>query len=443
MSDYTILVIDDSTDTLEIIQRNLESLGHHVLMESNPQAAVSLLESSKVDLVITDLMMPGINGLEVLRYIRENYPNIEVMMVTGYATVNGAVSAVKSGAEEYLAKPFTEEELKSAVERALMKLEHRRGKQLKNQNEWFFHGMLGRSLSMRAVFDTIKQVSPTPASVLISGESGTGKELVARAIHYSGPRAAGPFVPINCGAIPENLMESELFGYVKGAFTGAETSRAGFFQTADKGTIFLDEISETSPSMQVKLLRVLQEQEINMVGSSKSIPIDVRVLSATNHDLESLVEKGLFRRDLFYRLNVVSIKVPPLRARENDIVYLARMFLEKFAESLGQSPVILTREAENALLEYSWPGNVRELENLMQRLVIMTKDGRADVADLPKSMHYSIPQPLKEPKTLAEMERKHIAAMMKLAENNKTQAARILGIDRKTLRDKLSRMNID
>lgn len=442
MNSYTILVIDDSTDTLEIIERNLKSLGYRVLMETDPKAAVSLIDSAKIDLVITDFMMPGINGLEVIRYIRENHPNIEVIMVTGYATVNGAVEAVKSGAEEYLAKPFTEEELKRAVECALEKLEHRRKKHSFTQKECFFHGMLGLSLPMQAVFDTIRQVSPTPASVLISGESGTGKEMIARAIHYSGPRAAGPFVPINCGAIPENLLESELFGYVKGAFTGAETSRAGFFQTADKGTIFLDEINETSPSMQVKLLRVLQEKEINMVGSSKSIPIDVRILSATNHDLDNLVEKGLFRRDLFYRINVVSIKVPPLRSRGDDIIYLARMFLEKYAESLGQGNVTLTPKAEKALMEYSWPGNVRELENLMQRLIIMVNNGQADITDLPESMHYSIPRHPEEPKTLEEIEQKHIVSMMRLAENNKTKAAQILGIDRKTLREKLYRMGL-
>ncbi|MCK5249600.1 MAG: sigma-54-dependent Fis family transcriptional regulator, partial [Spirochaetaceae bacterium] len=283
-----ILVIDDSPDTLEIIERNLINRGYRLRTATNANDGLSLLENNKIDLVITDLKMPKVDGLEVVRHIRENFSDVEVMVVTGYATVAGAVEAVKLGAEEYLAKPFTEDELTAVVERALYKLEKRRSLNQSESDAHEFHGLYGQSSEMRKVYEMIRQVAPTPATVLITGESGTGKELIARAIHYSSPRVAEPFVTINCGAIPENLLESELFGYVKGAFTGAEKSRAGFFQTADNGTIFLDEISETSLSMQVKLLRVLQEKEIHMVGSSKSIPVDVRIISATNKNLEKL-----------------------------------------------------------------------------------------------------------------------------------------------------------
>ncbi len=295
---------------------------------------------------------------------------------------------------------------------------------------------------MTRVFEMITKVAPTPATVLITGESGTGKELIARAIHYRSPRAAEPFVTINCGAIPENLLESELFGYVKGAFTGAEKSRAGFFQTAHQGTIFLDEISETSLSMQVKLLRVLQEKEICMVGSSKSIPVDVRIIAATNKNLKDLIDKGLFREDLFYRLNVISIDVPPLRSRKEDIPILAEIFLHKYADSYGKAPVTMTERAEHALVRYEWPGNVRELENIMQRLVIIAGGGEIDVPDLPEIMHFSVRSGKRELKPLAELEKEQILATLEHTGNNKTQAAEILGIDRKTLREKLQRMDI-
>lgn len=438
--DKVILVIDDSTDTLEIIERNLVTRGYKLITATSADNGLSLLENSRIDLVITDLKMPRVGGLEVVQHIRENFSDIEVMVVTGYPTVSGAVEAVKLGAEEYLAKPFTEDELYAAVERALFKLEKRRSF---NQIESYadvFHGLYGQSSGMHKVYDMIRQVAPTPATVLITGESGTGKELIARAIHYSSPRVAEPFVTINCGAIPENLLESELFGYVKGAFTGADKSRAGFFQTADNGTIFLDEISETSLSMQVKLLRALQEKEIRMLGSSKNIPVDVRIISATNKNLEKLIENNLFREDLYYRLNVISINVPPLRSRKEDITILAKIFLEKYSESFGKSPVSLSERAVLALRQYNWPGNVRELENLMQRLVILSRGSAIDVIDLPENMHFSARYGTGEFKSLEEIENEHILFILKHTGDNKTRAAKILGIDRKTLREKIQRM---
>ena len=437
-----ILVIDDSPDTLEIIQRNLTNRGHQVLTATNAADGLSLLEINHVDLVITDMKMPKVGGLEVVQHIRENFSDIEVMVITGYATVAGAVEAVKLGAEEYLAKPFTEDELNAAVERALFKIINRRPLEYAESDSDGFYGLYGQSQEMHKVFNLIRQVAPTPATVLISGESGTGKELIARAIHYSSPRGAEPFVTINCGAIPENLLESELFGYVKGAFTGADRSRAGFFQTADSGTIFLDEISETSLSMQVKLLRVLQEKEICMVGSSKSIPVDVRVISATNKNLEKLIEKKAFRDDLFYRLNVVSIDVPPLRSRKEDVTTLARLFLAKYTLSFGKNAISLTEHAERALQRYDWPGNVRELENLMQRLVILSRKSNIDAVDLPQIMHFSAKREPTEMSSLEEVETRHILATLRLTGDNKTQAAKILGIDRKTLREKLQRIDV-
>jgi two-component system, NtrC family, response regulator HydG len=438
----TILIIDDSPDTLEIIARNLSERGYRLLTATSAGEGLALLEDNNVDLVITDLKMPKVDGMEVIHHIKDNYTATEVMMITGYATVAGAVEAVKLGAEEYLAKPFTEDELNAAVERALCKLEHKRFRKSPRTETESFHGLYGKTPGMTRVFEMITKVAPTPATVLITGESGTGKELIARAIHYRSPRAAEPFVTINCGAIPENLLESELFGYVKGAFTGAEKSRAGFFQTAHQGTIFLDEISETSLSMQVKLLRVLQEKEICMVGSSKSIPVDVRIIAATNKNLKDLIDKGLFREDLFYRLNVISIDVPPLRSRKEDIPILAEIFLHKYADSYGKAPVTMTERAEHALVRYEWPGNVRELENIMQRLVIIAGGGEIDVPDLPEIMHFSVRSGKRELKPLAELEKEQILATLEHTGNNKTQAAEILGIDRKTLREKLQRMDI-
>ncbi len=432
-----ILVIDDSSDTLEIIHRNLSARGYSILTATSASEGMDLLEGTAVDLVITDLKMPKVDGLEVIRHIKDNYHDAEVMMITGYATVAGAVEAVKLGAEEYLAKPFTEDELQAAVERALCKLQHKRAQTSTLQSTDTFYGLYGKSQAMAEVFDMITKVAPTPATVLITGESGTGKELTARAIHYTSPRSAEPFVPINCGAVPENLLESELFGYVKGAFTGADKSRAGFFQTAEGGTIFLDEISETSLSMQVKLLRVLQEKEICMVGSSKSIAVNVRVLAATNKDLKTLIRKNLFREDLYYRLNVVTINVPPLRSRREDIPVLAKMFLEKYAESFSKPTPILTERAVRALVEYDWPGNVRELENVMQRLVIISEAGNIDVPDLPDMMHFVIEGERQELKPLAEIEQEHIIRVLRHTNNNKSRAAEILGINRKTLREKL------
>lgn len=438
MERESILVVDDAPQTLEVIRRNLSSEGYIVFTAKAVAEAVRFLDSTPVDLVITDLKMPKASGLDLVRHVRENLRDTEVMMVTGFATVEGAVDAMKTGAEEYLAKPFTEEELLVAVRRALAKLRLRKAGQIgSHRTPEAPSGILGESKAMRKTFDAIARAATTDATVLISGESGTGKELVSRAIHYSSPRASAPFVPVNCGGIPETLLESELFGHLKGAFTGATESRAGFFQTADGGTIFLDEISDTSISMQAKLLRVLEENEVFMVGSSKPRRIDVRILAATNKNLHMLVDKSTFREDLFYRLNVLTIAIAPLREREDDILLLARHFSSKFAEEHGKPAPEFSDRALHVLKGYKWPGNVRELKNVIKRLVVMTDEDLIDVPDLPQLMRFSALREAGLNRTLAQVEAEHVRNVLAAVDGNKTRAAEILGIDRKTLRERL------
>ncbi len=433
-----ILVVDDSPDTLEVLQRNLESKGFNVVTAPGAVEAIKILESMPVDLVITDLKMPEVDGLSLVRHVHENYKNTEVMMITGYPSIEGAVEAVKTGAEDYLAKPFTDEELFTAVRRVLEKLHMRKvAEKLPQPSLDSRHGLIGESEAMRKVLVAIDKAASSSATILITGESGTGKELVARAIHYRSPRASAPFVPINCGGIPEPLLESELFGYVKGAFTGAVETRAGFFQTAEGGTIFLDEISETSLMMQVKLLRVLQDKEIFLVGARQPYKVDIRIIAATNKDLLTLVKKDEFREDLYYRLNVITIDIPPLREKEEDILLLVKHFSSKFAKEFGKTIPSFSEEALQVLKSYDWPGNVRELENIIQRLIIMTESDVIDIPDLPSLMRFSALRGVSPNRTLAEVEAEHIRIVLASVGGNKTQAAKILGITRKTLRDKL------
>ena len=439
----SILVVDDVPNTVEVLQRNLTSQGYTVYTAPGVAEAIEITKGTPIDLVITDLKMPKVSGLDLVRHIRENLKDTEVIMITGYPSVQGAVEAVKIGAEEYLAKPFTDEELFSAVDRALEKLHTRQiNRTAMPHTPHTPYGLLGESEPMLKIFKAISKAASTSATVLISGESGTGKELVARAIHYSSERSSASLVPVNCGGIPEGLLESELFGYVKGAFTGAIESRAGFFQTADGGTIFLDEISETSLNMQVKLLRVLQDKDVYMVGSNHPRKVDVRILASTNKNLPGLVKNGLFREDLYFRLNVISIELPPLRNRGDDIVLLIHHFARKFSEELNKTT---PRFSDNALKvlknEYHWPGNVRELENVINRLVVMTEDDCIEVPDLPALMRFSA---LREPdlnRTLAQVEAEYISNVLASLDGNKTKAAKILGIDRKTLREKLNKID--
>jgi len=432
-----VLVVDDSAETVELIKRNLQSLGYQIYTASNVQSAIKLLGSLEIDLVITDLQMPGENGIELVRHVSENHKGMGILVITGFPSIKGAIESIKIGAEEYLVKSFTDEELFNAVEGVLKKT-YRNKKAAKKQSTQNF-GIIGESEQMLKVFSTINKARSTNATVLIYGESGTGKELVARALHYGGNASAAPFVPINCGGIPDSLLESELFGYVKGAFTGATETRAGFFQTADGGTIFLDEISNTSLSMQAKLLRVLQEKEFYMIGSKKSLKVNVRIVAATNVDLMQLVKKGLFREDLYYRLNIISIDLPPLRERGGDILQLTDFYLSKYVKELGKGPMRFSPKATKALKEYSWPGNVRELQNLVHRLVIMADDSTIDTPDLPESFRFSASRSKGLGRKLDDVEREYILDALAANKNNISQTAISLGIDRKTLRDKIKK----
>jgi DNA-binding NtrC family response regulator len=435
-----VLVVDDSPETVELIKRNLESIGYQVYSASSVQSAIRLLETIEVSLVITDLKMPGENGIKLVRHVSENFKGVGVLVITGFPSIEGAIESIKIGAEEYLVKSFTDEELFQAVERVLAKTNGNKKGIVKTSPQNF--GIIGESEGMLKVFNTISKAKSATATVLISGESGTGKELVARALHYGSHISASPFVPVNCGGIPDTLLESELFGYVKGAFTGATETRAGFFQTADGGTLFLDEISNTSLAMQAKLLRVLQEKEFYMVGSKKPHKVHVRVVAATNVDLMQLVKKGLFREDLYYRLNILSIELPPLRERGDDILLLIDFFLAKYVRELNKGPMRFTPRAIKVLKGYGWPGNVRELQNLIHRLVIMADDDSIDTPDLPESFRYSATRSKGLDRRLEEVEREYVMDVLAANKNNISQAAILLGIDRKTLRDKIKKFKL-
>jgi len=437
-NDFTILVVDDAPDTVEIISRILSNAGYEMYTAGRVEEALGFLKTHSVDLVITDYRMPGPSGLDLIHYIGENHREINVIMVTGYATVEGAVEAMKAGAHEYISKPFTDDELLTVVDRVKKAAMSRRVLNDSTRTEEYpIRGFIGTSHPMRHVYDAIVKASRAAATVLIQGESGTGKELVARAIHYNGVRSSASFVTVNCGGIPEGLLESELFGHVKGSFTGAVETRAGFFQTADGGTIFLDEISEMSLSMQVKLLRVLETREICMVGSTRPRKIDVRIIAATNKDLSRMMEHDQFREDLYYRLNVIPIDLPPLRDRGDDILLLINRFVQDFSKESGRKPPRLTDDVLNVLRNYHWPGNVRELQNVIHRLIIMTDHEVIDVPDLPALMRCGPPRTENVTRRLDEMEKEYIKAVLASVGGNKTKAASILGIDRKTLRKKL------
>ncbi len=434
-----ILIVDDDVHILELIQRHLQTLNYHTYKAISVKEAIAILQDKSIDLLITDLKMPGVDGLELVKYVSEHFPNIPKLVVTGYPSIDGALDALKSGAMEYVTKPFTKEELKNAVTKALK--EQPKKVQVtsnKTEDKKAYGELIGQSEAIKKVTDVIDRVKNNKATVFISGESGTGKELVARSIHYMGKFTAAPFVAVNCGAIPENLLEAELFGYTKGAFTGAENDRNGFFQAANKGTIFLDEIGNASLATQLRLLRVLQEKEVVRVGSQKVEAVDVRVIAATNVNLKDLIKTGRFREDLYYRLTVVELEVPPLRDRKGDIPLLVNKFLFKYGVEFKDKLISISPEALAALDRYNWPGNIRELENVIQRAVIMC-DKQVTIQDLPEQLKYTIlfPDENQELVPLKTVERNYILKVLKATNNNKTKAAKILQIDRKTLGEKI------
>lgn len=446
MADRTehILVVDDAAPTREILERNLRAHGYEVLTADSVAAAMDLIEKAQmpIDLVITDYRMPEVDGLALVRRLRAMRSPPGIIMITGYATVEGAVAAMREGVEDYLPKPFSDEELRQAVESALEKVRARRG--TPDAEAEAPHGIIGRSPAMQRVYRLMERAAATDVPVLIQGESGTGKELVARGIHYASRRAAGPFIAVNCAAIPDTLIESELFGHTKGAFTGAAAARPGLFAAADGGTLFMDEVAELSPTAQAKLLRVIQERQVQAVGADKTRDVDVRIIAATNKDLAAMAADGRFRQDLYFRLNVLPIELPPLRERGEDVVLLIRHFLTTAAEEHGVPVPEIMPGALAELSRYSWPGNVRELQNVIQRLVILS-EGRIDTADLPEMMNRpsapsAAPNVLRP---LREVELEHIRAVLDAVGGNKTRAAQILGIDRKSIRERLKAAGLE
>jgi DNA-binding NtrC family response regulator len=434
-----ILIVDDDVDILELLQRHLQSWNYHTYKAVSVKEAVTILRDTKIDLLITDLKMPEIDGAELIKFVSEHYPKLPKLVVTGYPSVQDSLSFIKSRVVDYLTKPFTREELQNAVNKSLAISKENNQKTIKPSEEKNkpYGEIIGNSEKIQDVIQIIERIKDNKATVFINGESGTGKELVARAIHYQGQFARAPFIVVNCGAIPENLLEAELFGYVKGAFTGADTNREGFFQAANGGTIFLDEIGNAPLAVQLRLLRVLQEKEVIKVGAQKPEKIDIRIIAATNSDLRDMIQKQTFREDLFYRLTVVEIHVAPLRERKEDIPVLVDKFLFKYGVEYKDRFINITPEALAILNRYNWPGNIRELENVVQRAVIMC-DKIIDVAHLPEHLKYTLEFSDTSFEPLKVIEKKYIEKVLRATGNNKTKAAEILQIDRKTIRQKLS-----
>jgi len=443
-----ILVVDDEESMRDSCRQMLEKDGHEVKVAGDAEGALRLISEQVFDVIILDLRMPGMDGMELLERIRRDDPQAVVVVITGYATVQSAVEAMKKGAYDFLPKPFAPDEFRLIIKRALEKrklaLENIRLRETLRQTEGE-DVIIGRSKPMQEVLKLIEKVSPTDSTVLICGESGTGKELVARAIHRNSKRRNKPFVTVDCGSLVESLFESELFGHVKGSFTGATTTKHGRFELADGGTLFFDEIGNIGINVQAKLLRAIQEREICKVGSSKTVPVDVRIIAATNKDLERGVREGTFREELFYRLSVVPIYLPPLRERMEDVPLLANYFLEKFNKKRGKNIKAISDKAMEALMQHDWPGNVRELENVIERAVVLADGEVIQPRDL---SYYGLtamaPQASRDwNKSLADVEREHIARTLKRFGGHKGKTAELLGIDRKTLRAKMRKYGLE
>jgi DNA-binding NtrC family response regulator len=438
-SKLSVLIVDDASDFLELMGRHAAVMGFNPFKTNSVVNAIEILETTSIDLIITDMNMPEISGQQLVRYVSQHFPDLPVLVITGYPDIQDAVSVMKLGALEYLVKPFTFDELQQAVNKVLSSSPKTSTNEEEAPISSTFHGIIGQSKPMQALYQTIERTKNNNATVLITGESGTGKEMVARAIHYNSQFSSAPFVAVNCGAIPDQLLESELFGHVKGAFTGATNSRIGFFQAANGGTLFLDEITNASLSVQAKLLRAIQEKEVTMVGDTKSQKINLRLISASNTEMEEAIKNNSFREDLYYRLNVITIVIPPLRERKEDIPLLINFFNKKHSKDNKKSPLKINANIVQLFEEYAWPGNVRELENLIHRLVILC-DKSVTMEQIPSYMKYNPDSNSKDTEllTLKEVEKRHILKVLAATDNNKTKAAEILGIDRKTLRMKIS-----
>jgi nitrogen regulation protein NR(I) len=475
-----ILVVEDDEHIQNILQTFLSEKGFEVTLAQNGEAALDLLGAENFDLLLTDLVMPGKGGMDVLKGATASQPNIPVIVMTGFGTVQTAVEAMKIGAFDYLTKPFNLDELMIVLDKALSVSQLRKeNRMLKMQlkKKYVFKGLVGDSSSMHAVYELIEKIADTDSTVLITGESGTGKELVARTIHYNNARrAGGPFVALNCAAIPKDLLASELFGHEKGAFTGAVYARPGRFELAQGGTLFLDEVGELDTALQVKLLRVLQEREFQRVGGVKTVKVDVRILAATNADLETATKEGAFREDLFYRLNVIPLHLPPLRDRPEDLALLTAHFVQEFSRKRQREPLVFSAEADDCMRKYSWPGNVRELENMIERLSILVSGRAVQASDLPQAMYrrdvavqprtnatqepadvfYSpAPAAIRDDRleineagidlvdVISGIERNLIQKALDRAGGVRSKAARLLGLNRTTLLEKIKKMGIE
>ncbi len=444
-----ILVVEDEDKLRRIVELQLLDAGFDVDKAAKAEEALPLID--RADLILTDYKLPGMTGLEMMQIVRRQNSTLPVIIMTAFGTIENAVEAMKAGAADFLPKPFSLDHLTTVVNKAL-EVRNLRDENVRLKEElgrkYSWDNIVGHSSAMQQIFASVMRVASSRATVLLAGESGVGKDLIARAIHFHSPRRDKPFVKINCTALPENLMESELFGYEKGAFTGANMSKAGKFEQADSGTVMLDEIGDVPGNIQVKLLRVLQEREVERLGSNKTLHIDVRVIAATNRDLRAALEDGTFREDLYYRLNVVPIEIPPLRERKEDIPYLVRFFVDKLGKENGGHVRSITDAAVDKLMQYSWPGNVREIENVIERSIVMTTGEKLDADDIRLDMNLR-PRPqagemaLPEGMSLDQYEQELIRNALKQANNNKSQAARILGLTRNSLRYRLTQMGIE
>ena len=450
----TILIVDDEKNYLVVLEALLGPEGYEILTADNARDAIRLIRDSDLDLLITDMKMPGTSGMQLLEESKKIKADLPVIMMTAYGTIEMAVEAMKKRAYDYITKPFQNEELKLTVKKALENYRLIKENRLLSEalsDRYKYGKIIGKSKPMQEIYEMISKVAQSKASVMITGPSGTGKELIAKAIHYGSARKDRPFISVNCGALTETLLESELFGHEKGAFTGAVSMRKGRFELADGGTLFLDEVGDMPPSLQVKLLRVLQEMEFERVGGTKTIRVDVRVLSASNRNIKEVVAEGGFREDLFYRLNVINIEVPSLRERTEDIRLLVNHFIEKYRQDRGKEEIELSPEAWKILYSYTWPGNVRELENIIERAVVLKADRVIGPDDLPaelseKGKEVEVERfiPLNAPlqKTLEEIEEKLIRRALEQCDNVQSHAAEMLGITKSLIQHKMKKYNI-
>jgi len=461
MTKGRLLIVDDEPDMLENCTRILGKAGYECLTVSDSLKAMPLLEAERPDVLLTDLKMPGVDGLRLLRQARQVDPQMPVIILTAFATIESAVEAMKEGAFDYVSKPFSVDQLKLAVDRALaqrrLAVENVRLRE-QLRGTYGFENIVGRSPAMAQVFELVRKAARSEANILIVGESGTGKELVARALHANSPRAAEAFVPVDCASLPEQLLESELFGHEKGAFTGAVRTKPGLIEVAHRGTLFLDEIAELPTGLQAKLFRALQERQIRRVGGTRQLDVDVRLIAATNRDLRDLVVKGQFREELYYRVNVIAIALPPLRERKGDVTLLAHTFLKKYGQGREVPLKGFEPEAMQVLENYSWPGNVRELQNVIERACVLAEGETITARDLPA--HLRVPSaatagrespslaghnlPLKEAKAqwMTQLEAAYLAELLQRHDGNVSQAAKAAGIDRKTFHRLINKYGI-